>query len=155
MTNKSDSRCERAISAILCRLLSWRHIDQQRESSTVIIRVSKAATIKQIIKQIHVDTLFFPLGLWLSSTNAAGRWWERCNDSSLTTSIPSLSVFQFLLGVFPGFASYSLFSHRPTSFDSKRVLVLRLALVQQISCETDLISPLCRNGKSATCQLSD
>ncbi|XP_076184695.1 uncharacterized protein C12orf50 homolog [Aptenodytes patagonicus] len=37
MTNKSDSRCERAISAIVCRLLGWRRIDQQRESSTVII----------------------------------------------------------------------------------------------------------------------
>lgn len=44
-------------------------------------------------KQIHVDSLLFPLGFRLSSLKTADRWCEQCNSSSLNVKSQFFSVF--------------------------------------------------------------
>lgn len=82
------------------------------------------------------------------------RWCEQCCDSSLRTPVPRLAVFWFLLGIFLGLISYSLFPKDPRPLMARESSV-GFALVQLISFGIDLIILLCRKGNSTTCQFSN
>lgn len=104
-------------------------------------------------KWLSSAELTFPMGTGTKDFLPCFEIQVRQASTRLASS--QILIYQVLLGIFLVFVSYSLFSQGPGSFNGRRALVLRLALVQQISSEIDLIIPLCRKGNSTTCPLSD